>query len=212
MKTSDLIAALAADPAPAPRHAVARRMTAALVLGVIASFALLVAVLGLRPLSIAVHTAPFWMKAIYTASVAVIALMMVDRTARPDARLGRLAWWVGAPVAVMLVLGMMQFGGASPGDRMKLWLGHSWMVCPRYILMLAGPIFVACILAVRELAPTRLTLAGAGAGLLAGALSATLYGLFCRETSAAFVATWYTLGMASCAAIGAALGPRLLRW
>jgi hypothetical protein len=64
----------------------------------------------------------------------------------------------------------------------------------------------------RQLAPTRLRLAGAGAGLLAGALGATVYGLHCPETGAAFVATWYSLGVATWAAIGAALGPRLLRW
>jgi hypothetical protein len=212
MRTSDLIAALAVNPAPAPRHAVARRMAPAVIVGIAASFALLLAAYPLRPLSVAVHTAPFWMKALYTASLAAIAWLLVDRAARPGARLGHVASVLAAPVAVMIVLGLMQLGAAAPDARMKIWLGHSWSFCPGNILMLAAPIFVACVVAVRQLAPTRLVLAGAGAGLLAGALSATVYGLACRETSAAFVATWYTLGIAVCAAIGAALGPRLLRW
>jgi hypothetical protein len=47
---------------------------------------------------------------------------------------------------------------------------------------------------------------------LAGGVGATVYGLYCQETAAAFVATWYTLGVAACAAVGALLGPRILRW
>ncbi len=32
------------------------------------------------------------------------------------------------------------------------------------------------------------------------------------EMSAAFVVTWYSLGVAGCVTIGALTGPRLLRW
>jgi hypothetical protein len=39
-----------------------------------------------------------------------------------------------------------------------------------------------------------------------------VYGLYCEEFSAAFVACWYTLGIASCAFFGAILGPNVLRW
>ncbi|MDQ2861234.1 MAG: DUF1109 domain-containing protein [Pseudomonadota bacterium] len=55
-------------------------------------------------------------------------------------------------------------------------------------------------------------MAGAAAGLLAGAAGATVYGLYCDETAALFVVTWYTLAIAVCAAIGALLGARWLRW
>jgi hypothetical protein len=62
------------------------------------------------------------------------------------------------------------------------------------------------------MAPTRLRLAGAAAGLLAGGVAATVYGLHCQEMTAAFVVTWYSLGVAASVAVGALLGPRLLRW
>jgi hypothetical protein len=36
--------------------------------------------------------------------------------------------------------------------------------------------------------------------------------LSCTEESAAFVAVWYSLGIALCGLLGGALGGRLLRW
>lgn len=54
--------------------------------------------------------------------------------------------------------------------------------------------------------------AGAAAGLLTGAIAATAYGLHCPEATAAFVATWYTLGMAAAAGLGAVVGRFALRW
>jgi hypothetical protein len=101
---------------------------------------------------------------------------------------------------------------ASPGAMPHLWLGDTWRVCPFRILALAAPIFAVVLWAMRRTAPTRPALAGAAAGLLAGAIGATVYGLYCEEASAAFVVAWYSLGIAACAAIGAAVGARLLRW
>ena len=64
----------------------------------------------------------------------------------------------------------------------------------------------------RRFAPTRPTAAGLAVGLAGGGLGATVYGLHCQESTAAFLATWYVLGMAAVGAIGALLGRRLLRW
>jgi hypothetical protein len=85
-------------------------------------------------------------------------------------------------------------------------------VCPFYVLALAVPIFAGLLWSFRRLAPTRLRAAGAAAGLAAGAWAATIYCLHCPEASAIFVLTWYTLGIVLAAAIGALLGPRVLRW
>jgi hypothetical protein len=54
--------------------------------------------------------------------------------------------------------------------------------------------------------------AGAAAGLLSGAIAATIYGFHCPEMAAPFLLVWYTLGIAFSAAFGAFLGPRLLAW
>ena len=74
------------------------------------------------------------------------------------------------------------------------------------------PLFAAVFWALRQLAPTRLALAGAGAGLLAGAAGATVYAFHCTENAAPFIAIWYTVGIAVAALIGAGIGRWALRW
>jgi len=64
----------------------------------------------------------------------------------------------------------------------------------------------------KGLAPTRIRLAGAAAGLSAGAGAAVVYSLHCPELSAPFIGFWYLLGMLIPALVGALLGPWLLRW
>ena len=55
-------------------------------------------------------------------------------------------------------------------------------------------------------------MAGAAAGLLAGATGALAYALHCQEMEAPFLAIWYLLGMLIPAALGALAGRWLLRW
>ena len=97
-------------------------------------------------------------------------------------------------------------------DWLTMWLGQTWKECPLLVLTLSAPIFAGLLWSFRRLAPTRLRAAGAAAGFAAGAWAATLYGLHCPEVSALFVLTWYSLGIALAAAVGALVGPRLLRW
>ena len=50
------------------------------------------------------------------------------------------------------------------------------------------------------------------AGLLAGAGGALIYSLHCVEMAAPFIGVWYVLGMSIPAAVGAVIGPSVLRW
>jgi hypothetical protein len=84
--------------------------------------------------------------------------------------------------------------------------------CSLNIALLSVPGLIAMPGAVRGLAPTRLRLTGATAGLLAGAVGTLAYSLRCPETSVPFWATWYLIGMAVPAIAGAVLGGRALRW
>jgi hypothetical protein len=93
-----------------------------------------------------------------------------------------------------------------------LLLGSSWSACPWRIVVLSLPSFALLLRAVKGFAPIRLRLAGAGAGLLAGAIGALVYLLHCPELAAPFLLVWYTLGMLLPAALGALAGPRVLRW
>ncbi|MGB9109966.1 MAG: NrsF family protein, partial [Telluria sp.] len=57
-----------------------------------------------------------------------------------------------------------------------------------------------------------LRMAGAAAGLAAGATAALVYCLHCPEMSPAFVGVWYVLGIAVMALVGALVGPKVLAW
>jgi hypothetical protein len=101
---------------------------------------------------------------------------------------------------------------AAPGERAALVFGATWASCPFNVALLSAPVFVALLWAMKGLAPTQPALAGAAAGLLAGATGALVYTLHCPEMAAPFLAVWYFLGMLIPTALGALLGPYLLRW
>jgi len=110
------------------------------------------------------------------------------------------------------VLAAIVLARADPARRAVLFLGETAQSCPLLIALLAMPVFVAVVWAMKGLAPTRLRLAGAAAGLLSGAVGAVAYSVHCPEMQAPFIAFWYLLGMLIPTAAGAVLGPRLLRW
>ena len=113
-------------------------------------------------------------------------------------------------LAILLLAGLQM--GAPGADMPGLVMGRSSRVCAIYVTLTALPTLAATFWALRRLAPTRLTLAGAGAGLFAGAAGAFVYCFHCTEEAAPFIAIWYTLGIGAVTAIGALLGRSLLRW
>ena len=213
MKTDALIAALAEKVEPTPRRPVVRALAAACLGGGVVAFIVLLAWLGLRPdMGHAMGTMSFWMKLGYTLWLSLAGLAVAARLARPGGRIGRAGPALAAALGLILLFGVIAVAAAPPERRGLMIMGHSWRLCCWRIAVIAAPVFGAVIVAIRGLAPTRLVLAGAAAGLLAGAVGATIYGLACQETSPMFVAVWYTLGVSLCAAVGALVGPRLLRW
>jgi len=125
---------------------------------------------------------------------------------------GRLPAATIAAMLAMAAIGAASLWAAPPGTRLAVLLGGSWSSCPWIVLALSLPALAATLHAMRGLAPTRPRAAGAAAGLLAGSIGAIGYALHCPEAALAFVATWYTAGIALAGALGAALGPRVLRW
>lgn len=213
MNTEQLIRTLSRDVPRVPRHALARRIAIGLVMGGLATMVLVTLLLGVRPdLQVAMQGFAFWVKWTYTASLGIGAAYGVARLARPGPASLRALWWLALPVLALAGVGAVEIAMASPGTVTSMWLGETWKVCPLLVLLLALPLFLGMLWSFRRLAPTRLRAAGAVAGLAAGAWAATLYCLHCPEVSALFVLTWYSLGIALAAGIGALLGPRLLRW
>ena len=153
------------------------------------------------------------MKAGYTVALSAAGWVLVARLSRPAASTRAPFGLLIAVIAAMLVAGAVQLMATPAADMPKVWLGpHMGSVPPSHPrASRSRPSSAWCLRSPRS-HPTRLVSAGAAIGLLAGAAAATVYGIACDETTAAFTATWYTLGIGACAAIGAVLGPRLLRW
>jgi hypothetical protein len=204
---------LVLDLRPVQPHAVAARLLAGLGTGVAVSVAMVGIWLGYRSdMSAATRTVMFWVKLGYLLAVGALALWSVERLARPGTEALSRILWLLLPLAAVAALAASQIAGAQAQDRMHMIMGASAPVCPPLIIAIAIPPLIGLVWAVRGLAPTRLRLAGAMIGLAAGGFGGGAYALHCSEWTAPFLAVWYSLGVAGCGVIGAALGPYVLRW
>jgi hypothetical protein len=212
MRTDDLIAQLSSGLEPVKSGAVARLLAGAVLAGLAGSALLLLAMIGPRhDLSAAMTHPGVWVKLAYTFAIAGFGLWLVERAGRPGAEMTRPALFLALPALAIALLAGLQM--AAPGADMEgLMMGRSSRVCAAYVTLTALPSLAAAFWLLRRLAPTRLTLAGAGAGLFAGAVGAFVYCFHCTEEAAPFIAIWYTLGIAIVTALGALLGRALLRW
>jgi len=213
MKTDDLISMLATGVPPVDRHVVSRRFGIAVATGAALAILLVAMTLHVRADLADVAVTPlFWAKVALPLSLLLGALWMATRLARPGMPIG--ACWPGvtAPFAAVWLGALYVITQTPAGERAAAVLGQTWRVCPFNIAVLSVPAFIAVFWALRGLAPTRLRLAGAVGGLLSGAVATLAYCLHCPEMGVAFWGVWYVLGMLVPTAIGAMLGPRLLRW
>lgn len=213
MRTEDLIAVLAADPASPDRARSERRFRRQLLWGPAIALVLVLLWLGPRAdLAEALRLPMFWVKLALPAAVALAAALVVDRLAHPGARLGRSMQAALAPLALMTAAGAFVLWRAAPEARGALLFGQTWIECLVHVPLLALPALALALRALRGLAPTRLPLAGAAAGLFAGAAGAFAYALHCPELQAPFLGAWYVAGMLLPAGLGALIGARVLRW
>lgn len=212
MSTDELIALLARGGG-VPQEAPVRRHGLAAASAALASALLVASTLGVRAdLAAAASLPMFWLKLAFPGVLAGAALVAMMRLSRPGARLAGLPGLLALPVLAVSLIAGAALMHAEPASRTALFFGQSWQSCPFIIAALSAPGLLAALWALKGLAPTRLALAGAAAGLLSGALGALAYALHCPEMAAPFLALWYSLGMLIPAAAGALLGRVLLRW
>jgi hypothetical protein len=213
MKTDELVTLLATGAGPVEGNAAARRYATALGWGAFGATLLMAILIGVRPdIDTAALLPMFWLKLAFPAAVAVGSLFAASRLSRPGARLAWIPIALVAPVLAMWLLSAYALLGAPPSERIELVMGSTWEYCLYYVPTLSVPVLVATLWAMRGLAPTRLSLAGAAAGLLAGAIGALIYALHCPEMEAPFIGVWYVAGMLIPTVAGALLGPIVLRW
>jgi hypothetical protein len=212
VRTYEFIAALSADPVPEPIR-LGRRFALALVLGLVGSLAIYALLMGPRPdIAEAARTARFCLKSIDSLAFALPSLLLTLKLARPDAKPKALAVWLLAPL-ILLGAGVVVELLVVPRDEwLPRLIGHNSMFCMRMIPLLAAPILVTLIVALRAGAPTRPALTGALAGAASAGIAALLYSSHCPDDSPLFVATWYPLATLICMGVGAIAGRRFLAW
>lgn len=213
MKTDDLISMMASGVTPVDRRLPVKQMAQALLLGGLGSVLLMLKIYGLRPdLGLMLGVPLFWIKLAFPTALAVGAMLVLRRLVRPGLRVG--VRWAGIALPSLAVWagGALVLLSAPVAQRLPLLMGISWRSCPFNIALLSIPLFIGIFWAVRGMAPTRLRLTGAIAGLLAGATATMVYCLHCPEMGVPFWGVWYFLGILIPAAAGLLLGPRLLRW
>lgn len=212
MKTEDLIRALAADREPAgPAPGLALALAGAA--GFVASVLLFLWLVPLRPnLGAAMQSWPFMLKPVEMGILVVASAVAVLRLAKPGAPLGRVLAVAAAVPAIMVAALAIELTQVPRAEWLVRLAGTHWYLCVFNMVLLSLPLLAALLFGLRFGAPTRPTLAGAGAGLLAGALAASLYITHCPDDSPIFVAAWFTLAIAIATGIGALVGARMLRW
>jgi hypothetical protein len=212
VKTSEFIAALAADPVPEPIR-LGRRIAAALAIGFLGSLAIYFLRLGPRPdIAAASGTMRFWLKFVDSFAFALPALLLTLRLARPDAKARTLALWLIAPFILLAAGVVVELMIVPQSAWMPRLMGANAMHCTITIPMLAAPVLVALIVALRAGAPLHPGMTGALAGAAAAGIGALVYASSCPDDSPLFVATWYPLATLICMGVGALAGRRLLAW
>jgi hypothetical protein len=211
VKTDQLIDLLARSVEPAERPRWLRRLALTLAIGLGVAAILAVIGLGVRA-DIGAARMAVMGKAMFAAAAAAIVLPLAVRLMRPGRPLGWRLAAIGVFVGLCALAAIIALMGEAPEQRMHALMGGAFPWCVVLIPVLAAPTAALLLWLMRAFAPTRLTLAGAAIGALSGGVGAVAYAMYCPTDSVAFVTTWYTLGIALSAAIGAVIGARLLRW
>lgn len=211
MKTNDLISLLVED-APV-RMRLGRMLALAVAIGITVSAAVLLSSVGVRPdMAGAIGTARVAFKILVTLALAVAACGVVFRIGRPGVPLGLSAALLVLPVFALLLATVIEMTVVPESDWHASMMGHHALFCVFFIPVLSLVPLAGLIIALRNGAPESPRLAGASAGLAAGAVAAAIYAWHCPDDSPMFVAAWYTLAIALVTGVGALLGGRLLRW
>jgi hypothetical protein len=212
METDQLIRTLAADT-ERRSWPVGLVLALALLAGALVSITMFSAGLGVRPdITTAMHNPFFGLKFVVTLALASSAIAVGLQLSRPEATLHGWPWLLLIPL-VLLVGGIateMMLPHRLP--MMTRLIGKNSELCLVAIPMLSLPLLAAALIGLRHGASTRPAVTGAIAGMLSAGLAATLYASHCTDDSPLFVATWYTMGTALVAGIGALAGARVLKF
>lgn len=211
MRTDQLIRAMAADTRRTPP--VAAVLPAALALAMLAVAAAFLPAMGMRPdFAAAMTRAAVMVKQAVPALLALGGLGAAVRLSRPGEGPGGWLLPIAAVPALLLVAVAVEMTLLPPPEWMPAMMGQSHRQCLFFIATMSLPLLAVVLWALRRGASTRPALSGALAGLLSGGAAALVYSIHCTEDNPLFYAVWYLLAILAATALGALLGPRVLRW
>jgi hypothetical protein len=213
MKTEDLITMLATNVEPVNHRQLKRTVGVAVMLGAAVALGAMLLLFGVRADLSATGAVVFLLlKLAFMVALLAPASVYLLRLARPGGERRTPMAVVATPFVAIVLLAAISLAFAPITYWDDMIVGDRWLECLLSIPVIAVVPFAAIIWALRRAAPTDPVRAGALAGLIAGAVSATGYALHCVDDSLPFVALWYGGTIAICTIAGATLGPRLLRW
>jgi hypothetical protein len=156
---------------------------------------------GIRPaFAFTLFSALVLMAAAFAASLAVSG---PDFSPRPV--------FVWLPAALILAVGLAAELTFVPRQAWFVrMVGGNPLACFASVFFLSLPVLTGALWALRHSAPAQPRVAGACAGLLAGAVSAGLFLLHCPESSLLFTLAWHVPAIAMVTALGAFAAERLL--
>jgi hypothetical protein len=211
MNTDQLINAITTDVAPT--RPLSRSFGYATMLGIMGSGLIFFVAVGPRQdLAAALETWRFLFKFVITAPLAVAATLVVYRMANPSMWSRLRLSSILIPPCLLASAAMLELIVLPKSLWVARLIGSNSENCMTLIPLLA--IFpLACFLIVlKRAAPLHPGMAGALAGLAAGAIAATFYALNCFDDSPLFVVTWYPLAIGTVIAAGYFCGRRFLSW
>jgi hypothetical protein len=215
MTTDDLIATLARSPEPVKTNKLGQKLMIAVIAGLILGLLLLKYTLGFRP-DIGVAAPIVAMKAGLSALIATFAGGLAITLSKPIVGGSETVKRAGGPLVTLvfaaLAIGAISLFSTDPAHRFVAFTGGSFPWCIVIIPMCGLPTASLVMWILKDAAPTRLVMAGAGVGALSGGVGAVVYSMFCPVDSVAFVTIWYVAGIAISSVLGALAGIRLLRW
>jgi len=208
--TNLMIRSLAREAGMKPGGSVVSFHTA-LLLGAVLSFAsavmLVFAAFGIPDPATIMGNAAFHHKISSMLAVACGGVFLVRYAGRPGAR--GLALLTVLPGLALLIAGAISDTSGFP------FLGRSEIAvpsCVAAIVALSLLPLVITIFVLKRGVTTRPAVAGATAGVLAGALGAAAYSLVCKNNGGLFVAVWYPTAVLIVVGLGAIIGRRALVW
>jgi hypothetical protein len=213
MKTDDLISMLSTNLEPVKSERVVLALIGSLAIGAAIAICLMMGMFGTPVAAFrGDHAVRQMLTLAFTLGLVGGGVRFLVKSARPGQSGRKPLLFIGLVFLAYLLAACAVLLTSAPASWGALILGPQWSTCLLCIPLFAIAPFAALVWAMRKGAPTHLVRSGAVTGLVAGASGATVFAIQYPSASIPFVVFWYGGLIVLCAAVGALLGSRLLRW